>query len=253
VTDQETQEAAIHPNPKRGLGINSSRKSLFDFGPLAQGYERWYATPAGQAHDRVQKADVQRLFRPASAGETLLDVGCGTGHWSSFFAEMGYQVTGVDIAPEMIEVARTKVSKCSFQVADVYALSFDDGTFDAIAAMATLEFLPAPAAAIGEMVRCARKGGLLLVGTLNRLAPLNQHRISKGKQPYSSAHLISPAELRSLLSPWGGVRMLASSSSGREHRPPLPKRIVGQIAGLRGRLSVGIEPAEKLIKDIKQH
>ena len=237
MTDQETQEAAIHPNPKRGLGINSSRKSLFDFGPLAQGYERWYATPAGQAHDRVQKDDVRRLLRPASAGQTLLDVGCGTGHWSSFLAGMGYQVTGVDIAPEMIEVARAKVPECSFQVADAHDLPFDDGTFDAVAAMATLEFLPDPAAALGEMVRCARKGGLLLVGTLNRLAPLNQHRISKGKQPYSSAHLVSPAELRSLLSPWGGVLMVASSPPGYDHRPPLPKRIAGRIAGLRGRLN----------------
>ncbi|MBS3822070.1 MAG: class I SAM-dependent methyltransferase, partial [Phycisphaerae bacterium] len=150
--------------------------SLFDFGPMAREYDRWYDTPAGQAHDRVQKNDVRRLLRPASAGQTLLDIGCGTGHWSSFFAEMGCQVTGVDIAPEMIEVARAKVPECSFQVADAHDLPFDDGTFDAVAAMATLEFLPDPAAAIGEMVRCARKGGHLLVGTLNRLAPLNQHR-----------------------------------------------------------------------------
>jgi len=237
VIDPEAQEAAIHLIPTRGPGIGSPRKSLFDFGPLAQGYERWYATPAGQAHDRVQKADVQRLFGSASAGEALLDVGCGTGHWSAFFAEIGYQVRGVDIAPEMIAVARARAPECSFQVADAHDLPFDDGTFDVVAAMATLEFLPDPAAGIREMVRCAKEGGHLLVGTLNRLAPLNQHRIAKGKQPYSSAQLVSPAELRSLLSPWGGVRMVASPSPEHGHRPPLPRRIVARIAGLRSKLN----------------
>jgi len=211
--------------------------SLFDFGPTAREYERWYDTPAGQAHDRVQKDDVRRLLRPASAGQTLLDVGCGTGHWSAFFAEMGYQVTGVDVSPAMIEVARAAMPECTFQVADAHQLPFGDDTFDVVASMATLEFLSDPAAAVREMVRCARKGGHLLVGTLNQLAPLNQHRISKGKQPYSSAHLLSSHELRDLLAPVGRVRMVASSPQGHGHRAPLPKRVVRRIAGLPSKLS----------------
>ena len=218
--------------------------SLFDFGPMARKYDRWYDTPAGQAHDRVQKDDVRRLFRPASAGQTLLDVGCGTGHWSAFFAELGYTVTGIDVAPAMIEVARSTVPGCTFQVADMYDLPFDDGTFDVVAVMATLEFLPDQAAAIRVMARCARKHGQLLLGTLNRLAPLNQHRIAKGKPPYSAAHLLSPNELRSLLAPLGRVRMVGSSPPGHGHRLPLPNRVAGRIAGLRGNLSAPFIIAE---------
>jgi len=210
--------------------ITHLKKGLFNFGPLALEYDRWYDTPAGQAHDRVQKDDVRRLLRPASAGQALLDIGSGTGHWSAFFAEMGYRVTGIDVAPEMIEVARSAIPDCTFQVADAHDLPFDDGTFDVVAAMATLEFLPDPVAAIREMTRCARPGGFLLIGTLNRLAPLNHHRISRGKQPYSSAHLLSPAELQSLLAPWGRVSMVASSPRRHERRPLLPKRILGRIA-----------------------
>jgi len=211
--------------------------SLFDFGPQAREYDRWYDTPAGQAHDRVQKDDVRRLLRPASTGQTLLDVGCGTGHWSTFFAEMGYRVTGIDVAPEMIEVARSAAPECSFQVADAHELPFADGTFDVVAAMATLEFLPDQPAAVREMARCAKEDGHLLVGTLNRLAPLNQHRLSKGKQPYSSAQLLSSDELRSLLVPLGRVRLVASPLPGHDHQPPLPKRIAGRIAGLRSKLN----------------
>jgi len=211
--------------------------SLFDFGAMAREYDRWYDTPAGQAHDRVQKDDVRRLLRPASAGETLLDVGCGTGHWSAFLVEMGYQVTGVDVSPAMIEVARAAMPECTFQVADAHQLPFDDGAFDVVASMATLEFLPDQAAAIREMARCAREHGRLLVGTLNRLAPFNQHRIAKGKPPYSAAHLLSSHELRDLLAPVGRVRMVASSPPGHGHRPPLPKRVVRRIAGLPSKLS----------------
>jgi ubiquinone/menaquinone biosynthesis C-methylase UbiE len=211
---------------------------------MAREYDRWYDTPAGQAHDRVHKDDVRRLLRPASAGQTLLDVGCGTGHWSAFFAEMGYTVTGVDVAPAMIEVARSAVPQCTFQVADAHQLPFDDGVFDVVASMATLEFLPDQAAAIREMARCARKHGQLLLYTLNRLAPLNQHRIAKGKLPYSTAHLLSSDELRSLLAPLGRVRMVASSLPGHGHRPSLPKRVAGRLAGLRGNFNGSFIVAE---------
>ncbi|MGM0485209.1 MAG: class I SAM-dependent methyltransferase [Planctomycetota bacterium] len=204
---------------------------------MAGDYDRWYATPAGQAHDLVQKDDVRGLLRPALAGQTLLDVGCGTGHWIAFFSEMGYTVTGVDVAPAMIEVARSTVRGCTFQVADAHDLPFDDGSFDVVAAMATTEFLSDPSTAIGEMARCAKEHGHLLVGTLNRLAPLNQHRIAKVKQPYASAHLLSSDELRSLLAPLGRVRMVASSPPGHGRHPSRLKHVVGRIAGLRSKLN----------------
>ena len=211
-------------------------KSLFDFGPLAKEYDRWYETPAGQAHDPVQKEDVKRLLRPGQTGERLLDVGCGTGHWSSFFTTMGYQVTGIDIAPEMIDVARAAVPECSFQIADAFDLPFEDGAFDVVASMALLEFISDPAAVVREMARCRKSGGSLLIGTLNRLAPLNQHRLSKGKEPYASAHLLSPDELQRLLASWGGVRMVASSPRQRKGRSFLPARIASRLPMFRGRL-----------------
>jgi SAM-dependent methyltransferase len=209
-------------------GRVTSRRSLFDFEPMAREYDRWYKTPTGQNHDRAQKEDVRSLLQPAHAGERLLDVGCGTGHWSSFFAEMGYQVTGIDISPNMVQAARAAAQECSFRVADACQLPFPDASFDVLASMATLEFIPAPADAIREMVRCAKPGGMLLIGTLNRLAALNRRRLSGGEQPYASARLFSPSELRRCLARWGRVRTLASSPRFSLTRSTRPLPLLGE-------------------------
>jgi len=224
--------------------MTHAEKSLFDFGPLARDYDRWYETPAGQTHDLIQKEDVQRLLQPGRAGERLLDVGCGTGHWSSFFAGLGYRVTGIDIAPGMIEVARAAVPECSFRIGDVCELPFEEASFDVAASMATLEFIPDPATAVREMVRCVKPGGSLLIGTLNRFAPLNQHRLSTGKPPYASAHLFSPSELRHFLAPWGSVRMVASSPRQRKGRSLLPTRMASRLPRSRERLNGPLIVAE---------
>lgn len=214
----------------------STDRNVFDFGMLASRYDRWYETPAGKALDRVQKEDVRRLLGRASSGERLLDVGCGTGHWSFFFANLGYQVTGIDIAREMIAVARSVPSGCSFQVADARELPFKDASFDVVAMMAALEFLTDPEMGLREMARCAKPGGILLIGTLNRLAPLNRQRISANKEPYASGHLFSPAELRIIMKPYGRIRMTASSIRSQASHSTLSSRIPERMTGRRTRL-----------------
>ncbi|MFC1509233.1 class I SAM-dependent DNA methyltransferase [Candidatus Omnitrophota bacterium] len=87
--------------------------------PLAENYDRWYNTAEGAMNDRLEKQAVSELLFKNTNGEKLLDVGCGTGHWSQFFGEQGFTVTGVDISPEMIRVAEGKnINRASFKIAD---------------------------------------------------------------------------------------------------------------------------------------
>jgi len=191
--------------------LNPSGTSLFDFGPLASLYEDWYATPEGKAHDIVQQRDISTMIQPARGSQRLLDVGCGTGHWSRFFNALGYEVQGIDISEEMIRTAKEISPGCRFDVGSACDLPFPDASFDITASITALEFIPDQAAAVREMARCTRSGGIMLIGTLNRIAPINLGRLEEGEEPFASAKLLGPDDLMELISLWGEVRMVAST------------------------------------------
>lgn len=82
--------------------------SRFDFGKIAEHYDKWYQSQRGSLYDKVEKQTLDRLLPEAGKGSKLLDIGCGTGHWSAYFARKGFDVTGVDISERMVQVARGK-------------------------------------------------------------------------------------------------------------------------------------------------
>ncbi|MBU0713746.1 MAG: methyltransferase domain-containing protein [Verrucomicrobia bacterium] len=184
-----------------------SSHSRFDFGELASRYDSWYETDEGRRHDAAQKQAVLALLpKHATGGRCLLDVGCGTGHWSLFFAQQDYEVTGVDICPEMIAAAQAcKALHCRFDVADAMNLPFLDKSFDVVSAMAMLEFISDTRRVCAEMIRCLKPGGRLVLGTLNRLAEINQRRVAEQAEPYVSAQMFAPEELCKLLMLFGNV------------------------------------------------
>ena len=110
-------------------GCNSIAKPAthFDFDKLADSYDNWYNSVVGSMYDRLEKKVFDRLIGNHNKGKQLLEVGCGTGHWSRYFSEKGFEVTGVDISEEMIKAANIKnIPHCRFQVADGHSLSFFD-------------------------------------------------------------------------------------------------------------------------------
>ncbi len=107
------------------------------------------------------------------AGKRLLDVGCGGGLLAEALAQAGATVTGIDLAPGMIEVARLHAAESAlridYRVADAQELSCaTPGAFDVVTCMEMLEHVPEPAAMMATLAALVRPGGAVFVSTLNR-------------------------------------------------------------------------------------
>jgi len=125
----------------------------------------------GAGYELVMGRWSRRLAEPfldfvgSADGESVLDVGCGTGHLAFALARRcaHAQVRGVDFAPPYIEHARRldRDSRIAFEVGDACALSFADRSFDRVLSMLMLHFVPSAATAIAEMRRVARPGAVV--------------------------------------------------------------------------------------------
>jgi ubiquinone/menaquinone biosynthesis C-methylase UbiE len=124
----------------------------------AAAYEGMADITAG-LHDHL----VERLA-PA-AGERFLDVATGTGAVALRAARAGARVTGVDIAPGMIDTARRLAGELAldvrFEVGDAEALAVPDATFDVVCSAIGAVFAPDHAAVARELARVTRPGGRL--------------------------------------------------------------------------------------------
>ena len=96
---------------------------------------------------------------------TVLDVACGTGNVALPAARAGAVVTGVDIAPNLVEQARENARgeglKIQFDEGDAEALSYNDASFDVVATMFGAMFAPRPDLVVAELKRVTRPGGLI--------------------------------------------------------------------------------------------
>ncbi len=191
-TNLMTQQAASH----------------FDFDRIADSYDSWYNSARGKIYDRFEKQSVDRLLAGVSKHSRLLEVGCGTGQWSRYFSDKGFDVTGIDISSEMIKIAKQKyIPSSHFEIADGRNLPFEDESFDGAAAITVLEFTTEPEKIVSEMVRCVKKKGVIIIGVLNALNRYNQKRKNKPSGVYSSAHLFTPRQIQDLLGSYGIPKM----------------------------------------------
>jgi ubiquinone/menaquinone biosynthesis C-methylase UbiE len=158
---------------------------------LVAGYEAWYET-SGRRADRLEKALLKRLLAGFSRARTLLEVGCGTGHFTRWFGERGLQVMGLDLSsPMLVEAVRLGSPPCV--LGDALALPFPSGAFDLVALITTLEFVTDPIQALSEAIRVAQHG--LILGVLNRQSLLAWRRKRSGEALWQMARFFAPAEL----------------------------------------------------------
>ena len=200
------------PSVDTNLAKAADKPLRFDFDATADTYDQWYETAEGTMYDYLEKKAILKFLPQNTQGMKLLEVGCGTGHWSQFFSDCGFEVTGVDISERMIKTAQSKnIAGASFQIADGHSLPFEDNSFDVTAAITTLEFTHDAELVLQEMARCTRKpSGRLLIGGLNALARLNRNRQENSESLYAKAKLFSPSQTKKLLQPHGQTHVFTA-------------------------------------------
>lgn len=156
-------------------------------------------------------------------GMTLLDCGCGPGSITLDFSEIVSpgDVVGIDNSPNHIDAARSAarergISNAQFEVGDIYNLPFPDCTFDVVFSHAVLHFLYDPVAALREMYRVLKPGGMIGVRTPDHdswliwpESPLI-HRFLEVNRTVTANSTIG-REQRGLLQHAGFVRVIAAA------------------------------------------
>jgi len=140
-------------------------------------YHAWYSTPRGSQIARQELALMLKLL-PFKSGEKLLDVGCGTGYFSSRFTDAGLTVTGLDLDPVVLGFAWEQDQRIGYIQGRSEALPFTDGAFDHCAAVTSLCFVADPARALEELWRVSRKS--VILGLLHRRSLLWLHKAGRG-------------------------------------------------------------------------
>ncbi|MER6447284.1 class I SAM-dependent methyltransferase [Streptomyces venezuelae] len=145
-------------------------------GPTRAITEYWNAAAAAfddepdhglrQEPTRAAWARLLRSWLPAGPAD-VLDAGCGTGSLSLLLAEAGHRVTGVDLAPRMVERAEAKLAQAGlagrFLVGDAADPPTGQERYDALLCRHLLWTLPDPGAALRAWVARLRPGGRLVL------------------------------------------------------------------------------------------
>lgn len=134
-----------------------------------------YSLERERQHSWRSQRDIVLDMLEGCAGR-IADLGCGPAVMAPELLERGFEVWGADAAPLMIErgrmrlAAHPKAARARLRVGDIERLDFPSGLFDAAIAMGVLEYLPDCGAALSEMHRILRPGGVMVLALPSRLS-----------------------------------------------------------------------------------
>jgi SAM-dependent methyltransferase len=153
-TRQESAKgAAVAAVPDIGQ-LKTGLRSMW----MSGDYDRFSRFMDRSARDFYERLEV-------APGSRLLDVACGGGQLALIAAREGADVTGVDIAPNLVAraAARAKAEglRARFEEGDAEALRFEDGSFDVVTSLIGAMFAPRPERVASELLRVCAPGGTI--------------------------------------------------------------------------------------------
>ena len=176
-------------------------KTHFEQEQTAKKYEACYDTKYKRA-DQLEKKLLAELFAQFPHVKSIVEVGCGTGHFTRWMAsDLALECVGVDISKAMLHEAKERWPNGTLIQSEANHLPLKEKSVDLAVFITSLEFMPDSSMALKEAARTARKG--IILGLMNKssISTLNK-RIKAATQKgsfYSQAKFYSTSGIKELL------------------------------------------------------
>ncbi len=173
----------------------------------------------------------------SGSGRTLLDIGAGTGRFTSRLAAAGWSVTSFDAAPEMLAVIAERVPSARTvegRLGD--PLPFDDASFDGLVAMRVVKYVLDTESALAELSRVVAPGGTLVFDLCNRRS------LARFGYKAQTVGFVTPQTLRPMLRRVGLVPVRIEAGPRLPH--PLYQRARGNA------VATGVAGVERVLDTV---
>jgi len=159
----------------------------------------WMSGDYGHFATYLEAGALEFLSRiPIEPGMRILDVACGAGQLSIPAARAGAKVTGIDIAPNLIEQARVRAQAenldAHFEEGDAEMLPYPDSSFDLVISLIGAMFAPRPEFVAAELKRVCRPGGKIIMGNWTPTGFVGQMFKAHGKHVPPPSNMPAPVK-----------------------------------------------------------
>lgn len=177
--------------------------NIFEKTGIANKYDAYYQAGFGKKVDEIEKSIISTIIKDIPLSD-MLELGCGTGHWTDYFIKQGFNVTGIDISEAMIKLAIEKKIEANFIKADSQNLPFEDEEFAVVSSITMIEFVADQDQVFQEIFRVLKPGGRLILGCLNANSVLGKTK--EQNEVFANAHFLTPEELTDKLKIFGKIK-----------------------------------------------
>lgn len=145
---------------------------------LATEYDKWHTSVFESDPEHADESSpwyqLVMEYLPAVEGTRILEIACGRGGFSRLLGSRGASVCGADFSASAVDIAKEKLlrnpslaDRVTYLQADAQDMPFEENSFDIVISCETIEHVPDPNAAVREMYRVCKPGGMLYLTTPN--------------------------------------------------------------------------------------
>jgi len=148
----------------------------YNFDNIAAKYDKYYDSDIGKSIDEIEKNIIRKYLKRLKT-VNIVEIGCGTGHWTQFLSELGFIIDASDISVKMInEATKKNINNAILSIKNSEQLSYENSSIENIIAVTSLEFIENQQKAINEIYRVLKPNGYFICAGLNLNSELGKNK-----------------------------------------------------------------------------